>query len=267
MEDKITIFWHICGINHWKEIAKDQFNTIQSSGLLDRADRIMVTFLGKTRNEISWLETSSKKVEVNNYSADTNHYERMCLNGLREWSFKNTGLALYIHAKGVSRIKAKNKPNVWGWRKLLEYFLVENHERCTNEIRHGLDTLGGNLCIAKRRGKETYDPGHSMHYSGNFWWARPEYVRTLPKIPENVRMQDGNNYINYCEYWLLAPFPNVSCGVNFKTRVPHYYDSYPEPDYKEKGWLEAEDKYSPTPILQSGSASPAPASLPVERTL
>lgn len=232
MEDKITVFWHICGINFWREVAEDQFNTLQSSGLLDRADQIMVTFLGDDRKEIEWLERKSPKIVINNYSSDITHYERMCLNGLRKWSSDNEGLVLYMHAKGVSR--TSKKTNVQGWRKLLEYFVVENHERCTDEIyKEGLDTMGGNLCVAQRN----YKPGHGMHYSGNFWWARAGYLRTLTMIPLNVRMQDNGNYIKYCEYWLLRPFPYMRCGVNFKTRMPHYYDSIPESDYRENGWV------------------------------
>lgn len=228
----ISVFWHICGINHWREIAEDQLKTMRSSGLLDRADRVMVTYLGQDRKEIAWLEAKSRKIEVNNYSRDTRHYERMCLNGLWDWSQGNDGLVLYMHAKGVSRVNKKR--NVWGWRKMLEYFLVENHERCLREME-GLDTLGGNLCIAKRDG-DPYRPGHCLHYSGNFWWARTQYIRTLPRIPEDVRLDVHGNYIRYTEYWLLSAFPRVRCGVLFKTRGPHYYDGEPEGDFRDR-WI------------------------------
>jgi len=61
----ISVFWHICGINYWREIAEDQIKTMESSGLLDRTDRVMVTYLGADRNDVAWLERRSKKIEVN----------------------------------------------------------------------------------------------------------------------------------------------------------------------------------------------------------
>jgi hypothetical protein len=229
MKDEIFIFWHVCGLNHWKEIAEDQYKTMESSGLVEKSKKIMVTFLGKDRKEIKWLENKSKKISVS-HDTDFSHYERKCLNGLRDWSGKNKGLVLYLHAKGVSRIKQKK--NVWGWRKLLEYYLVENHEKCIG-MMDDLDALGGNLCAVGRRQEELDRPGHRMHYSGNFWWAQSSYLRTLPKIPENIRMEKNNNYW-MCEYWLLSPFPAARCGVAFKTNKPHYYESHPEKDFKEK---------------------------------
>lgn len=230
----ISVFWHICGINHWKEIAEDQFRTMSASGLLDRADRVMVTYLGQNRKDIGWLESKSRKIEINNYSPDTKHYERMCLNGLHDWSKSNDATVLYMHAKGVSR--TNNKKNVWGWRKMLEYFTVENHERCLREM-NGVDALGGNLCMVNRKSiEECQMPGHGLHYSGNFWWARTQYIRTLPRIPEDVRLDVHGNYIRYTEYWLLSAFPRVRCAVAFKTKVPHYYDREPERDFRDR-WI------------------------------
>ena len=242
MEEKIYVFWHICGINHWKDIAADQYKTMESSELLDRAEQVNVTFLGKDRSEIVWLEDKSKKINVNNYSPNILHYERMCLNGLRDWSEQNNGLVLYIHGKGVSRTRQKR--NVWGWRKMLEYFNVENHDRCTEEIKC-LDVLGGNVCVAKNRSLEV--PGHCMHYSGNFWWSRASHVRKLPRIPEDIRMEIHGNYIKYCEYWLLQNFPNIRCGVAFKTKAPHYYEFPPEPDFRKK-WC---DRQTTTTLFNS----------------
>jgi len=233
MDEKVFVFWHVCSMNNWRDIALDQYETIRSSGLLDRAEGVFVTYLGPEREDVAWLEAKSKKIRVENHSPQFNHYERMCLNGLKDWSEGNDGLVLYLHTKGVSRVQQKG--NVWKWRKLLEYFLVENHERCTEKMAD-LDTLGGNLCSINRKPKDLDRPGHSLHYSGNFWWARTAHLRSLPRIPEDVRMELNGNYIRYCEFWLLRAFPKVRCGVLFKTEEPHYYKRPPEIDFR-KGWL------------------------------
>lgn len=251
----ISVFWHICGINHWRSIAEDQFKTIQSSGLLERADKVFVTYLGRNRSDIAWLEGKSGKIEVNNYSGEIRHYERMCLNGLWKWSQSNDATVLYMHAKGVSRVGVKN--NVWGWRKMLEYFLVENHEVCLREMGDA-DTLGGNLCICNRSSIESCSrPGHGMHYSGNFWWAKTRHIRTLPAIPEDVRMEINGNYVLYTEYWLLSQFPKTKCGVVFKTKHPHYYEGVPESNFREK-WIRRSEDDCVGYMLKSPAASPIP---------
>lgn len=230
---RINVFWHVCGINHWREIAKEQHETMGRSGLLDRAESVRLTFLGDPGGA-RWLEGLDKKITLDKQSRDTRHYERMCLNSLWDWSQRNDSLVLYLHAKGVSRT-GDNRHNVQGWRRMLEYFLVENHERCVREMEE-VDTLGGNLCVINREG-DPYRPGHGLHYSGNFWWARTSHVRKLTPIPENVDMSKDGNYIRYTEYWVLSPSPKMAAGVLFKTRGPHYYDVHPESDYKERGWL------------------------------
>lgn len=233
MEEKIYVFWHLCGMNNWRGIAEDQYQTMESCGLMDRVEQVNLTFLGKDRKDINWLEKKSKKINVSNYSSDLRQYERTCLNGLRDWSEKNEGLVMYIHGKGVSRTKQKN--NVWGWRKMLEYFIVESHDKCVSNMKN-IDTLGGNVCIVGRKADDLGRPGHGMHYSGNFWWSRASYIKSLPRIREDIRLDINGNYYKQCEYWLLSSFPNMRCGVVFKTDQPHYYKSPPEPDFRNK-WL------------------------------
>jgi hypothetical protein len=232
MEEKVFVFWHLCGMNDWRSIAEDQYRTMESSGLLERVEQVNLTFLGTDRNEVAWLEAKSKKINVNKYGSDLKQYERTCLNGLKDWSEENDGIVLYLHGKGVSRTNIKN--NVWAWRKMLEYFIMENHDRCIKEMKN-LDALGGNACLVGRKINDLR-PGHGMHYSGNFWWSRASYIRTLPRLREDIRLDINGNYIRQCEYWILSNFPNMRCGVAFKTNQSHYYKSLPEKDFRNK-WL------------------------------
>lgn len=235
MDEKVNIFWHICELNNWRDVAGDQYETLKKSGLIEKADNVFVTFLGSDKKNINWLTDRDNKIQLRNYSPRLNHYERLCLNDLRDWSIKNDSSVLYMHNKGVSR-KGREGENVWKWRKMMEYFLLENHERCLRELR-SCDTVGGNLCFLKRNEEyeDLYRPGHQLHYSGNFWWARTSHLKSLPKIPEDVLMEENSNYIRFCEFWLLRPFPKMQCGAVYKTKKPHYYGSAPEP-YSDK-WI------------------------------
>jgi hypothetical protein len=226
---RIVIFWHICELNNWREVVEDQYVTILSSGLLDRCIDVYVTFLGSSENNIDWLLSKNQKIHLKNYNHNLAHFERLCLNDLGRWSKENDSLVFYFHTKGVSKINQKE--NVWAWRKMLEYFLIEKHEECIN-ILEKYDTIGGNLSDIGNNmhdgsllqiSKET----HKMHYSGNFWWSKTEYLKNLPPIPESIPLERDVNYW-ICERWILQPYPNVIYKEIFRTEKQHYYDLKPE---------------------------------------
>jgi hypothetical protein len=84
--------------------------------------------------------------------------------------------ALYLHDKGTRRPSGQDSQldtffKQADWRKLQEYFLVEIFEDCLR----ALDTTA-NTCGALLR------KWPHLHYSGNFWWARCDYINTLPPI-------------------------------------------------------------------------------------
>lgn len=230
--DKITIFWHICELNNWIEIARDQYECLLKSGLLKKADLVNITFLGSSIEKIDWLINLNKKFKLKNYSENLNNFERLCLNDIGTWSKENKSLVFYFHIKGVSKIHQKE--NVWAWRKMLEYFLIERHEECIALLDEH-DTVGGNLCDV---GNNMHDgsplqienENHKMHYSGNFWWSKTEYLSKLPPIPESIPLEKDVNYW-ICERWILQPYPNLSCKVLFTTESSHFYDKSPK-NYK-----------------------------------
>ena len=115
-------------------------------------------------------------------------------------------VVLYIHTKGVTRyntedyrmqmkelnldhkIKVLNiYNNVEHWRDLMEFFLIRHHTKCLEIFNNDstVDTIGINVC------------GKPYHYSGNFWWARGRYLRSLPYDTPNDEpwvLQNKGNY-------------------------------------------------------------------------
>lgn len=231
---RVVVFWHICELNNWREIAEDQYRILLSGGLLERASDVYVTFLGSSKNNIDWLLLNNPKIQLKNYSENLYNFERLCLNDLGIWAKENDSLVFYFHTKGVSKIHQKE--NVWAWRKMLEYFLIENNKICIDLLdRH--DTVGGNLCNV---GNNMHDGSplqisnekHKMHYSGNFWWSKTEYLKHLPPIPESIPLEKDVNYW-ICERWILQPYPNFNHKVLFTTKMNHYYEKPPE-NYRGK---------------------------------
>jgi hypothetical protein len=106
-------------------------------------------------------------------------------------------LVAYMHDKGA-RDSAPSHLNYalrqWDWRRLHEYFLLEVPQGCLTALGEGrLDTCGVDWL-----GDAEFRHGH---YSGNFWWARCDWVRSLPD-PFVDRLKK-NDY-RAVEYWVTS---------------------------------------------------------------
>ncbi|MCK9369306.1 hypothetical protein M0R04_05145 [Candidatus Dojkabacteria bacterium] len=82
---------------------------------------------------------------------------------------------LYFHAKAVTSIEKALKTGQYNrfvnfvhWRKLLDYFVIEKHTECIKKLNDGFNTASTNFC-----------EWPSKHYSGNYWWATSDYIKTL----------------------------------------------------------------------------------------
>lgn len=225
--NRINIFWHICAINYWRDVVQDQLDSLQESGLLSKCEKVHITFLGENKEDLNWLV--SDKIQIKNFSKNLKNYERICLNDLKDWSQQNESYVFYFHSKGVS--KPQFRDNIWSWRKMMEYFLVQNHQKCI-ELLGSHDAIGISLREVGTDAK-ILNENHKFHFSGNFWWSKTNYLKKIPKIPD-IDMSYGGNYW-LCERWVLQPWPNVVALELYKPEYYHYYDFHAE-DYSNFDW-------------------------------
>lgn len=230
-----VIFWHICGINSYKEIAISQFNTIKKSGLLDKIDKIYVTYLGEKKTDIDFLLEKSDKIILDKYDTYLGHFERLCLHSLHDFSQNNDAYVLYLHVKGVST-RFVGEPitqnNIKQWREMMEYFLIHNHQDCIKLIESN-DVLGCCLTDCKCNNLSINGENHSYHFSGNFWWSKTSYIKTLPRIREDIvnDLAEDNAY-HLCERWILQKWPEIKFVELYKDPVyEHFYTNPPSKDY------------------------------------
>lgn len=230
-----VIFWHICGLSNYKKIVSSQFNAIKKSGLLDVIDKIYVTYLGDNKSDINFLLRKSKKIILDNYDSYIFHYERVCLHSMHDFSQQNNANILYIHAKGVSTRFADNlkiQYNIKKWREMMEYFLIHNHKDCI-ELLTNNDALGS--CLVNCRSNDLVIDGedHAYHFSGNFWWSKTDYIKTLPRIREDiVGNLAGNCAFHLCERWVLQKWPNIKLVELYKDpHSCHFYGNPPSEEY------------------------------------
>jgi len=112
-------------------------------------------------------------------------------------------LTRYIcNSKGVTKC---GNVYVQDWVNYMCYFNIGQYGKCISELVNN-DTVGCNL----HKGP--------VHYSGNFWWSKASYLRTLPLCTTNT--------YNSPEFWLTelgGKYSNLwESGVN------HYKQRYLE---------------------------------------
>ena len=98
---------------------------------------------------------------------------------------------------------------------MMLYFLVNKCSECF-DLLNNYDTVGCNFTITS-----TFQP----HYSGNFWWATSNYIKSLKKIP------DGSER-HLAEWWLLSNKSVKSYEIH-NSRTNHYHSEYSLKLYKK----------------------------------
>jgi hypothetical protein len=198
---KNVAFIHSCNVGN-NDIIEKLCNIIISSGLIDKLDWVYINNLGI---EIS---IDYPKFRVNNYSTDTGLFESPTINLIHTFSKFNKNVnILYLHTKGISYNPIPK--TITDWTDLMLYFLVEKYNGCLTLLENN-DTVGNN-CLEKPH----------KHYSGNFWWARSDYLATLDEC-----VGDKHSV----EWWILSN-PKVKNATVHNSSVNHYLNEYPKENY------------------------------------
>lgn len=188
---KIAIFYHIYQAGDWKRIFYDQILELQKSGLYDQADYIHIGVNGRQPLPFNMNKVNRVKYNVNiDLESDT-------LSDLHKFSKHNPDYKiLYIHAKGVSwDDRSEIKKNIELWRKYIEYFTIQQWNRCYNLLKD-------HDCVGTEWETESNIGGVDInipHYAGNFWWANASYIKTLD--PSYIYQE--NNWKRWNgEFWI-----------------------------------------------------------------
>ena len=229
-KNKIALFYHICELGNWKQIVDEQLNLIKSTGLYDKAESINIGFLGDKNNIIPYLDN---KIKLVYHSNNKKEYEMPTINKLNEFckNAKDEYYVLYLHSKGTSR---DNNINVLNWRRMMEYYLIENYKKCISFLK-SYDTIGCNICLQSKPYECPIDKEkHSHHYSGNFWWANSKYIKKL----KYIKLKKCKNYPHRewrNESWILYYYPLMKALEIKATPETHLYNkSYDRDFYKKK---------------------------------
>jgi hypothetical protein len=221
IDNKNTIkkycFIHSCNMENVGTYRLDYLvDKLKNTNCVDIFDKIYILNIGLPIENIY-----GEKYEVINHSNNILLFENPTINFMQDFSQNNpNSYILYIHTKGVRYNPNDNKEN--DWIDYMLYFLVEQHKLCISILDNNYDTVGCNSWYDVY--KDFYATTHPPpHYSGNFWWANSNYLRTLPllSIDNPERMAP--------EFWL---FKNNPIFYNLHSSyINHYADSFPANKY------------------------------------
>jgi hypothetical protein len=204
------IYFHVCCLNTWKDIFKQLIAHLKESGLYSKVTEIRCNVLTTNNQDIYRLSEYDPKIKIIGASNNLNLFETPTLNLLYEHSQAEDFNVLYIHTKGV---RHTNNPCITDWVKYLTYFNIYRHDICMEELAN-YDAVGVNLQDEPR-----------LHFSGNFWWSKSQYIRKLGKC----------NYTEYNspEFWLTEQKVGNYLSL-WLSNINHYATRYEEDKYKDK---------------------------------
>ena len=173
---KVYIFYHVYCNKYTMPILRDQVTKITFSGLYAKVDSIKC-FLAGEQGHIEtaekFLKESGEKFRIEEKGANDKSFERFTMAKIPKY-ITDADKFLYLHTKGVSEKHATNE-NVYWWRTWMEYNLIHRFEHCL-EMLDDYDIVGVGY-TTKMIGP---------HFSGNFWWSKGSYYKTLPTKPDNT---------------------------------------------------------------------------------
>lgn len=181
MDNGIYIYCHVYMINNWDEILKDIINSLRKFGLLEKARmKIGAVFNGNENLEdkLKDILKEESNIEIAFVRPNGGYGESETMSLMKdECSSMEECYVLYLHAKGVTHHLTEREAPVKSWRKMMEYFLIENWEKCIEKLVNGYDCCGINY--QKHVGNIEGKLQSINIFNGNYFWAQSDYIKKL----------------------------------------------------------------------------------------
>ena len=188
----MDIFFHVYLKNDFSHILLDKFKKFKASGLYEKTNKIYLSLFGdieKHQEFLTDLKDLYSKIEYVLIANKEFHNEADTLNFMlkKASEYSSNTPMLYVHAKGVSHTHPILKKNIGAWVRYLDLYTINKWEECLRGLIDN-DAAGG-----------LYEASNPKHFSGNFFWANSDYIKTLPRI----NAYNIDNY-NRGEFWILS---------------------------------------------------------------
>ncbi len=222
-------FLHVAMKGHWRQIIEEQFLKMRISGLWDRTERIFLGLIGPNPEDFDFHDA---KISVAFTERDFSVAEIPTLSFLQAHCQNHDCMVYYMHTKGVFR----TGPGQEQWRRTMEHFIILRYQDCLSALQQH-DTCGINF------GRCDW----CQFYGGNFWWARSEYIKTLPDIrtlEPLPALEPSPRHI--AERW-IGENPAMRAACLHNSRTDHYANEpYPRSRYASVHEVTINEHFGPS---------------------
>jgi hypothetical protein len=192
----VHIYYHIYAIDGVESIIDEQLNLIKKH--FDFPYILNVGISIATENQS--ISNILKMVDnVRDVRTKGNEFTTIDLIEEDKEKFGDSDYILYIHTKGASKQNNELYSNIKSWRNIMNYFNIEKYKNVFKIFeKSDYNTFGILLGNA----------GKWKLYSGNFWWAKALYLKTIKT--DGLSKNRFNAEINY-----------IQNGIDWKPYSPY----------------------------------------------
>lgn len=204
-------YWHVYAVNNWMKVVSEQIQIMLRNGLYDSCKSISVGFIGSPGDLSRFLKLISNYDYMNIvnvlFSSDVKDaFEYPTLEMLKSDSdaAEDEFYGFYIHTKGVTKLD----DNCKNWRDHMNHYVLNMWRVSVAALHIGKEVTGCNWLPARHNWRD--------HFSGNFFWFRSNYTKTLRPIMELKR---DNRY--EAEMWICSGEPRIYELSNKPNNAPN----------------------------------------------
>lgn len=163
------------------DIARAQFEDVEDTGLAAAASEIHVGINGGAESSGPAHLVFPWVTELVFHGLDSKN-ECSTIRMIEEWSANHPGwYVLYFHCKGAT--KAAGDPMTTRWRGCMQRHTVSNWRRCVGDLDAGYEAVGCHWM------EPPATPEGQYIFAGTFFWAKSDFLRTLPSILARDRIK------------------------------------------------------------------------------
>jgi hypothetical protein len=190
---RLTHFFHVYADGNFSTPIREHFTEARVSGLLRVLDSVRVGMVGSVVNRERVLGLFAELgVPVMVVAEADTGWEQVTLRELHEFAKQDDGKIFYAHTKGAW----SNSRLADTWRVSMIHDTVTRWRECVVGLNR-VQTAGPFWL----KSREPEHVEHESFFAGNFWWARSDYVATLPPVKSDTRYR--------AEGWVGLNYPSV----------------------------------------------------------
>jgi len=192
----VHIYYHIYAIDGVETIIDEQLNLIKSH--FDFPYILNVGIALSNQNQ-SISHIFDKVKNIRDVRANGNEFVTLDLIEKDKNKFGDSDYILYLHTKGASKQNNAGYNSIISWRYLMNYYNIELNKKVFNIFeKTAYNTYG--VLLGKA--------GNWKIYSGNFWWAKSSYLKTIEM--DGVKRNRYNAEVDY-----------IQNGIDWKPYSPY----------------------------------------------